>query len=103
MIIGKHSVENSKYHGAFKPPETDAESLVQIIGTVHQTGKPDQGIHEAKVVASEAGMTTLTDEEGRYSFPKLPSGKHTFQVLIAGKKVKETSVTVPSTSYDLEV
>ena len=87
----------------FKPPETDAESLVQIIGTVHQTGKPDQGIHEAKVVASEAGMTTLTDEEGRYSFPKLPSGKHTFQVLIAGKKVKETSVTVPSTSYDLEV
>ncbi len=87
----------------FKPPETDAESLVQITGTVHQAGKPDQGIHEAKVVASEAGMTTLTDEEGRYYFPKLPSGKHTFQVHIAGKKVKETSVTVPGTSYDLEV
>lgn len=87
----------------FKPPDTDAERLVQITGIVHEEGKPTQGIPEAKVVAKEAGMTAVTDDQGRYYFPKLNAGKHTFQVLIAGKKVRETSVTVPGTSYDLEV
>ena len=87
----------------FKPPDTDAERLVQITGVVHKEGKPTQGIYEAKVVAKEAGMTALTDEKGRYYFPKLTAGKHTFQVLIAGKKARETSVSIPSTSYDLEV
>ena len=54
-------------------------------------------------VAKEVGMTAVTDDEGYYSFPKLTAGEHTFQVLVSGKKVQETSVTVPSTSYDLEV
>ncbi len=87
----------------FKPPDTDAERLVQITGVVHREGKLNQGISEAKVVAKEAGMTALADEKGRYYFPKLTAGKHTFQVLIAGKKAKEISMSVPSTSYDLEV
>lgn len=87
----------------FKPPDTDAESLVQISGIVHEAGKPTQGIPEAKVVAKEAGMTAVTDEQGRYYFPKLAAGEHTFQVLLTGKEVRETSVTVPGTSYDLEV
>jgi len=86
-----------------KPPDTDVERLVQVSGMVYEAGKPTQGIPEAKVVAKEVGMTAVTDEEGYYSFPKLTAGEHTFQVLVSGKKVGETSVTIPSASYDLEV
>jgi hypothetical protein len=70
---------------------------------VHEAGKPTQGIPEAKVIAKEAGMTAVTDDQGHYSFPKLNTGEHTFQVLVPGKKVRETSVSVPGTNYDLEV
>ena len=87
----------------FKPPEAEAERWVQVIGTVHEAGKPDQGIPNARVVAKEARMTAETDEQGCYSFHKIPEGKHTFQVLVEGKKALEIPVTVPSTNYDLEV
>ncbi|MFO7997153.1 MAG: Pvc16 family protein [Dehalococcoidia bacterium] len=87
----------------YRLPDADAERLVQVAGIVHKAGQPSQGIPEARVVAKEAGMTTLTDAQGRYSFAKISPGKHTFQVLIAGKKAHEASIIVPSTSYDLEV
>lgn len=86
-----------------KGPETEAEQLIQIAGKVYEAGNPDKGIAKAKVVAKEAGMTAMTDEQGQYSFPKLSTGKHTFQVLVLGKKVQETSVEVPGAGYDLEV
>jgi hypothetical protein len=87
----------------FKPPDADAERLVQITGIVHRAGQPTQGIPEAKVVAKEAGMTAVTDEQGRYYLSKLSAGKHTLEVLITGKKVRETSVSIPGASYDIEV
>ncbi|MFO7995864.1 MAG: Pvc16 family protein, partial [Dehalococcoidia bacterium] len=87
----------------YKPPDAEAERLAQVAGTVHKKGKPAEGIPDARVVAKEAGMTTLTDEQGRYSFPRISAGKHTFQVLIAGKKAHEASIVVPSARYDLEV
>ncbi len=88
---------------AMPPLSTEAERLVQIAGMVHEVGKPTQGVPKATVVAKEARMTAKTDDQGRYSFRKLPEGKHTFQVLVSGKKVQEASVTVPSASYDIEV
>ena len=87
----------------FKAPDTDIERLVQIAGVVHEAGKLTQGVAKATVVAKEARMTAETDDQGYYFFPRLPEGKHTFQILVAGKKVQEALVTVPSTSYDLEV
>ena len=87
----------------FKVPDTDIERLVQVAGMVHETGKPAQGISEATVVAREARMTVKTDDQGYYSFFKLPTGKQTFQVLVSGKKVREVAVTIPSASYDLEI
>jgi hypothetical protein len=86
-----------------KPPEAEAERLIQVAGTVYEEGKPANTIQGAKVVAREARMTTETDDQGRYSFPTLPQGKQTFQVFVPGQKVRETSVTVPGASYDLEV
>ncbi len=87
----------------FKAPDTDIERLVQVAGMVHETGKPTQGISEATVVAREARMTAKTDDQGYYSFAKLPEGEQTLQVLVSGKKVREVAVTIPSASYDLEI
>lgn len=87
----------------FKAPGAEIERLVQVLGTLHEAGKPTQGIPQARIVAKEARMTAETDDQGRYSFSKLQEGKHTFEILVSGKKVSEASVTVPSVSYDLEV
>jgi hypothetical protein len=86
-----------------KPPDTDAELLVQVTGKVHEAGRPTRGIPDAKVIAREAGMTAITDYQGEYSFPKLNKGKYTFEVLVSGKKVKTVSMNVPHTDYNLEV
>lgn len=87
----------------FKPPDTDAESLVQITGKVHEAGKPDQGVSEVMIVAKEAGMTAITDSEGIYSFGKLTAGEYTFLVMVPGREAKETPVIVPGKDYDLEI
>jgi hypothetical protein len=87
----------------YKKPDAEVERLVQVAGIVHEVGKPERGISKARVVAKEAGMTAETDEQGRYSFPKITEGKHTFQVLVADKKVYEASVTIPGANYNLEV
>jgi hypothetical protein len=86
-----------------KPPETDAERLVQVAGIVHEKGKPDQPVTGARVVDREGRMTAETDDRGHYSFRKLVEGEHTFQVLVAGRKVGEMPVTVPAESYDLAI
>jgi len=87
----------------YRAPDADAERLVQIAGLVHKKGTPTEGIPDVRVVAREAGMTTLTDAQGRYSLAKLTEGKYTFDVLVAGKKVSEKVVIVPSASYDLQI
>jgi hypothetical protein len=87
----------------FKAPDTDIEEMVQVAGMVYKAGKPGESVMGVRVVAREARMTADTDEKGSYFFPKLQTGKHTFDVLVSGKKVKEASVTVPAASYDLEI
>lgn len=86
-----------------KPPAADAEKLVQVAGTVRKAGRTPQGIPGAMVIAEEARMTASTDGQGRYSFPKLPEGEQTFQVVVAGKKLGQAKLSIPGASYDLEV
>ena len=83
-----------------KPPHGDSEQLIQISGIVHVAGEPTQG---ATVLAKEAGMTATTDIGGKYIFSRIPPGRHTFQVFVGGKKLKESKVTVPGQDYNLEV
>jgi hypothetical protein len=86
-----------------KPPDTVAEQLVEIMGKVSQAGKSDQIIHEGKVFAREVKMTAVIGEKGRYVFQNIPAGKHTLQVVVAGKTVKDVTVTVPGGKYDIEI
>jgi hypothetical protein len=76
---------------------------VPVAGKVYESGKPGKIIARARIVAKEARLTTETDTLGRYSFKNLNPGKYTIQVLTSGNKIKETSLTVPGSNYDLEV
>jgi hypothetical protein len=86
-----------------RPPATAAERIIQVAGTVHRAGKPDQVIADAKVYAKEAEMTASIDERGCFTFPNIRTGKHTFQVVVAGKVVKDFAVTIPGDKYDIEI
>lgn len=85
------------------PPDTAVESLVQVTGTVYKAGKQHQSVPGVMVLAKESGMTAVTDDEGNYAFSKLRPGKHIFRVLTQDLEAREFSVTVPDTSYDLEL
>ena len=86
-----------------KHPDSAEREIVQVAGLVRQTGKPDSIVAGARIIAREAGMSTETDNEGHYLFATLWQGKHTFQVIVPGKKTVEAPITIPSPSYDLEV
>ena len=79
------------------------DELVQVSGMVRAKEEPAQGVPEATVVAKEVGITAKSDAAGRYFFPKLPPGSCTFRVSAPGWKGRETSVTIPSDNYDLEL
>ena len=86
-----------------KPPDTDADRIIQIGGLVQEDGKPVKGLSDAKVLAKEAGMTARIDADGYYTFPNIKIGKQTFKIIAAGKELKETVMTIPSDNYDLEI
>jgi hypothetical protein len=86
-----------------KPPGAASERMIQIRGMLSQSGDRSKTVARATIIAREAGMTAETDDSGNYAFLRIPEGKHTFHVVIGGKKVKEIPVTVPGASYDLEV
>ena len=87
----------------FKPPDTEAEKLAQISGVVKEKGQTGKAVPDARIIAMEAGMTTVTDAEGRYIFKKLSPGEHTLEIIIADQKAGEQKITVPGTAYDLAV
>jgi hypothetical protein len=88
---------------AVKRPETEPEMLISISGTVFVKGHPEKVVPSATVVATEANMTSMTDDQGRYSFSRIPSGKQTFQVVVPGQKPKLFTITVPDKAYDIEI
>jgi len=87
----------------FKPPDAPAERSVRISGRVRAAGKTDKAVVGARIVAREAGRTAETDADGLYSLENLSEGKHTLDIFVADKKVKEIAITVPAKDYNLEV
>jgi hypothetical protein len=79
------------------------EEIVQIGGIVHEKGKPEASIINARVVVKESGMTAKTDGEGHYYFAKLEKGEYTLQVSAPGWTAKEIRMVVPSDDYNIEL
>lgn len=77
------------------------EEITQVGGTVRDSeGQP---VARAAVRVLERGLTSTTDEEGRYTFPNLPPGAYTFVVSSGVGEPKEHEVVVLSQDYDLRV
>ena len=82
------------------------EEIWQVAGTVRDAGgRPVSG---ARVEVKERGLSTVSDAEGRYTFPNLDPGSYTFVVVAPGGKPREQKVVVgppgetrPSPPYDL--
>ncbi len=87
----------------FKQPDAPAERSVRIAGRLHAAGKKDKAVAGARVIAREAGRSSETDSDGQYALDNLREGKHTLDVFVGDKKVKEIAITVPAKDYDLEV
>lgn len=83
--------------------DTAMERIVQVAGLIYKAGKPEESIREAMVLVKETGMTAVINSKGYYTFPNIQPGKHTFQVVIEGKKIKDIEITVPSKDYDIEI
>jgi len=81
--------------------ERPFEEITQIGGTVRDNeGQPVAG---AAVRVRERGITAITDEEGRYTFPNLSPGPYTFVVSSEAVEPIEHEVVVLSHDYDLRV
>ena len=87
----------------FKQPDAPAERSVRITGRLRAAGKADKAVAGARIIAREVGRSAETDADGQYALDNLREGKHTLDVFVGGKKVKEVAITVPAKDYNLEV
>jgi hypothetical protein len=88
---------------AVKRPDAEAETIISISGNVYLKGQPDKIITQAMVSAADASLTAMTNEQGQFTFSRIPSGKQTFQVTAPGHKAQVFTITIPGKSYDLEI
>ncbi len=81
----------------------DNEPGVAVSGQIYEKGKPNKPLPGVKILVREARAVTESDKAGHYAFNRLPPGKHTVQVLVKGKGLREATLTVPGENYDIEI
>jgi hypothetical protein len=84
--------------GVASPPE---ESIVAIGGRVLRA--PGQGIADAIVDVTDAGLRAMTDADGRFLFPRVPVGTRTIHVVAVGFVPNTQTVVVPGRPEDYEI
>ena len=84
--------------GTVVPPE---EAAVSIGGRVLRG--PGQGVADALVGVTDAGLKAMTDVGGRFLFPRVPVGTRTIHVVAVGFVPKTQLVVVPGRPEDYEI
>ena len=79
------------------------ELPMQIGGTIHQNGDPEQGIPGASVTLLERALDATTDDRGRYTFSGVPAGSYTLVISAPGVDQQRREIQVPSGSYDVGI
>jgi hypothetical protein len=81
--------------------ETAYDNWVQAGGQILTSS--GQGIPGALVDIVGAGLRTKSDSDGRYSFPRVPVGKHDIRVVAAGFQPQTQKLDIPGLpgSYDI--
>jgi hypothetical protein len=96
------AVDRSQYSANGKAPAGVAQYL-QIGGKVTDSTNPDLPIH-AQVVLVEQGLDASTDKEGRFKFNNvIDRPQYTLLAVAPGYATLRKTVTMPATSYDLEM
>jgi hypothetical protein len=86
---------------------TGGEDWVQIGGQVLDASvvapNPLKPIPGALVEAVDAGLQAVSAADGRYTFPRVPTGRHTVRATATGFRILTTTVNVPDqpAGYDL--
>lgn len=60
-------------------------------------------VGNALIEVIDAGLQTQSDQDGRYTFPRVPVGTRNVQVLATGFQPKNQSVVVPGPSENYEI
>jgi hypothetical protein len=77
------------------------DRLLQIGGRI--LSGPGQGIADALVDITDAGLRTRTDTEGSYSFSRVPAGPRTIRVVAVGFQPETRVVDVPGKPEDYDI
>ena len=80
------------------PPDP---SWVQIGGRVLDPG--GAGIADARVDVTDTGLRAVSDEDGRYSFLRVPVGDRAVRVVAQGFQLKSLTVKVPDSPEKYEI
>ncbi len=88
-------------NGANPPPVlTEFVGVGGYITDARQPGRPVQ----AEVVLLESGLNVRTDAQGRYSFSNVaPRPTYTLLVVAPGFATRRQEITIPASSYDLQL
>lgn len=82
--------------------QDERDRFVAVAGVAHRKGDLLAGVSGARVTVVGTGLEALTDDEGKFTFPRLGHGDYTWRAVAPDGKAVERPVTVPSGSYDLE-
>lgn len=77
------------------------EMALSFGGKIHRSGDAESGIPDTKVTLLERALDSITDEEGRYKFHKVPPGQYTLVIVAPGMEERREGIEVPSGSYDV--
>jgi hypothetical protein len=83
--------------------EEERDDLLQIGGTVRKKGKTDVVMAGVSVAVKDSGSQAVTDQSGNYRLSKIRKGNYIFEVTAPGRPAREIEITVPGSTYDIEL
>jgi hypothetical protein len=83
--------------------EAETEDWLQIGGTVRKKGKGEAVLAGVAISVKQGGNRATTDQEGNYRLSRIKKGNYIFEVTAPGRAAREIEITVPGTTYDIEL
>jgi len=79
------------------------ETFIQVAGTAHRKGAPGDTVPGVRVSVAGTALRMVTGPDGRFNFPGVPPGDHTIRFETEDGVSGERAISVPGSSYDIEL
>lgn len=79
------------------------ETFVQIAGTAYKKDAPTEPVEGVSVSVVGTALRVVTGADGRFSFPGVPPGDHVIRFETGDGASGELAISVPGSSYDIEL